>query len=1066
MQKKILPLIVVILSALTTQSWAETRIFPKEKLTQSGVTGGLVVHIGNDKGKTIANLLAGNSYLVHGLYPNKDNVDQARDYLKQKNLYGKVTLQHWNQDYLPYADNTVNLLINESVLNILDEEVLRVLTPNGKAYMGSGRTSLKTVKPKPSDIDEWTHYLHGPDNNAVANDNVVGNPTHVQWIADPKFSRSHDQLASVSAMVSANGRVFYIVDQGQAADIRMPARWSLIARDAFNGVLLWKKTIDSWFDHMHHFRAGPPDLPFRLAAVDNRVYVTLGHDKPVTALDAATGKTLTTFKGTEQTRQIINTGKQLIMLAGTSQVYIQSNPAKPAKRSIIAANPNTGEILWCKDVTKNTLLPMAVSNNSLLYQTTKHLICLNIKSGDENWKIDHSVILSDPRKKSWEWAAPTLTTYDGIVYVADFKTLSAISVDNGKQLWTSTSRQGFCSSPDIFIIDNILWRGTTERRQSSDFREGLDPKTGKVVKTLETEKAWAYPTLAHYRCYRPKATNRFILSSRSGIEFIDVDSGKINLNHWIRGTCQYGIMPANGLVYAPPHSCACNIKTMFRGMVAMAPKQKILQRTDTHFEKGPAYGNIPKQQADNWPAFRHDNQRSGKTNTKVPTNLKPLWKANIGTRLSSPVASNSTVFVADIDAHTIYALDETDGTEQWSFTANGRVDSPPTIYNGTVLFGSVDGWVYCLRQTDGKLAWRFRAAPEDRYIVNRGQLESAWPIHGSVLVSNGTLIVSAGRSSYIDSGIYIYKLDPATGTKIAQTVINSLDQDGEQPAGGVDLRGVLNDILTASADDIYMRHLKIDFETGDDLQIGSPHLFAPMGFLDDNWWLRSYWIYGTDPVCMPAKNESGWAIWPRVGNMLPSGRILVMNNDTVFGYGRDKYPDGSAGQIRGGEKYHLFAAEKKLNQPLPSNKENQHLRAARSGQALGLKPTERDKRGGGPSLHNYLWTKQSPIFVRALVLAETKLLIAGPPEPEDLRSSNMKLQDGDRSEAAYLGKQGALLCIVDATDGKQLAEYKLKSPPVFDGMIAADSRVFISSQDGSISCFGQSLVTASGLPRF
>jgi hypothetical protein len=24
-----------------------------------------------------------------------------------------------------------------------------------------------------------------------------------------------------------------------------------------------------------------------------------------------------------------------------------------------------------------------------------------------------------------------------------------------------------------------------------------------------------------------------------------------------------------------------------------------------------------------------------------------------------------------------------------------------------------------------------------------------------------------------------------------------------------------------------------------------PHLFAPRGFLDDTWWHRTYWLYGT-----------------------------------------------------------------------------------------------------------------------------------------------------------------------------------------------------------------------------
>jgi len=1070
MQKASRLLSAVILFVLATQSWAEDMdrqtISAQEIVKTSGIKGGLIVHVGNSDGTVTADFCTNDRYVVHGLYGTIHNVDKAREYIKRRNLYGKVSVQYWDQNYLPYADNMVNLLVAESLVNISREEVMRVLVPRGVAYIKSGEGWDKTVKPWPEEIDEWTHFLHGPDNNAVAQDNIVGVPRHVQWIGHPKFARSHEQLASVSAMVSARGRIFYIVDEGLTADIRMPVRWRLVARDAFNGVILWKRAIDKWSDHLHGFRSGPPDLPFRLVAVDDRVYVPLGPDKPVTALEAATGKVMMTCKGSEHTRQIIHTGNRLIMLTGSSQVAIHMNPERKesARRSIVAADVETGGILWRKEISNETLLPLAVSGDALLYQTSKHLVCLKLTSGDEKWRIAHPVHLANPKNRMWQWASPTLTAHNGIVYVADFRSLSAISVDNGKALWECSSREGFCSPPDIFVINGMLWRGYTPRRGRADFGEGLDARTGKLAKTIATDKAWAYATLAHFRCYRAKATSRFILSSRSGVEFIDIESGKINLNHWVRGTCQYGIMPCNGLLYAPPHSCACNIKTMFRGMCALAPpghKPSEARATSTRFEKGPAFGKTPQQaatgdQSDDWPTFRHDNERSGRTTTKVTSDLRRVWETKIGGRLSSPVASHGKVFVADIDTHTVHALGATNGMALWSFTAGGRVDSPPTIHDGMVIFGSADGWVYCVRAGDGTLVWRFRSAPEDRRIMVHGQLESAWPIHGSVLVNRAALIVAAGRSSYLDGGIHIYRLDPRTGKRLSETIVHSLDpKTSDQPAGGVDLRGVLNDILAVSGESVYMRHLKIDFETGDDLQIGPPHLFAPTGFLDDNWWHRSYWIFGSDAVCMPPVNESGWQIWPRVGNMVPSGRILSVGEEMVFGYGRDKYPGGMAGQIRGGEKYRLFATEKKALEPLPSYKDKQHLRSFRSGQALGLKVTERDKQHGAPSLHRNLWSRPSPIFVRALVLADTTLFLAGPPELDDTRRSELIIEDAGKAEAAFLGRQGALLCVVATADGRQLAEYKLESPPVSDGMIAARGQLLVSLQNGSLVCFGK-----------
>ena len=141
--------------------------------------------------------------------------------------------------------------------------------------------------------------MHGPDGNAVALDTVVGPPRRLQWVNPPRWSRSHEHLASLSAAVSAGGRLFYILDRGPIASVAMPPKWTLIARDAFNGVQLWQRPIESWEWHLRGFRSGPTDLPRRLVAVGNCVYVTLGYGQPVVALDAATGKTRKTYRGTD-----------------------------------------------------------------------------------------------------------------------------------------------------------------------------------------------------------------------------------------------------------------------------------------------------------------------------------------------------------------------------------------------------------------------------------------------------------------------------------------------------------------------------------------------------------------------------------------------------------------------------------------------------------------------------------------------------------------------------------------------------------------------------------------------
>ena len=83
------------------------------------------------------------------------------------------------------------------------------------------------------------------------------------------------------------------------------------------------------------------------------------------------------------------------------------------------------------------------------------------------------------------------------------------------------------------------------------------------------------------------------------------------------------------------------------------------------------------------------------------------------------------------------------------------------------------------------------------------------------------------------------------------------------------------------------------------------------------------------------------------------------------------------------------------------------------------------------------------------------LLLAGPPERAELRTAELTLQNPDEAEAAFQGRHGATLCLVNATDGKSLAQYELESPPVFDGMIAARGQVFISLEDDSLVCHGR-----------
>lgn len=295
------------------------------------------------------------------------------------------------------------------------------------------------------------------------------------------------------------------------------------------------------------------------------------------------------------------------------------------------------------------------------------------------------------------------------------------------------------------VVNDLVWSGGS----------GATPFVGKNLLTGKVEVSFKplQMTWFHPRCHRSKATDRYVLASRTGIEFADMHKKEVIIHHWTRGACVYGIMPCNGLVYTPPNPHACLHESKTRGFNALAPTLNIPLRevpSESRFLCGPAYGQMEDQTATgpvshDWPTYRHDVERSGFVPLDVTPSLKQAWQTEIGGRLSSLVSAEGRVYTASIDAHTVHALHATSGAKLWSFTSDARVDSPPTVYKNLVIFGSRDGWVYCLLAHDGELVWRFLAAPSKRLLMSYGQLESVWPVHGSVLVQNDVVYFVVGR---------------------------------------------------------------------------------------------------------------------------------------------------------------------------------------------------------------------------------------------------------------------------------------------------------------------------------
>ena len=1069
-----------------------------ELLQQSGVQGGVVVHLGCGDGTLTEQLAADGPYVVHGLDSDVANVVAARKRLLTAGRYGAVTVDRWDGQRLPYVDNFVNLIVAEDPGQASAEEFLRALAPNGVVLVQRGGQWQKTVKPWPTGMDDWTHYLHGPDGNPTGKDTLVAPPKRLQWLGAPGWARHHDHMASMTSLVSANGRLFYILDEGSRASIQLPSHWRLIARDAFNGTILWKRDIPEWASKDFGLKSGPAHLLRRLVAVGNHLYVTLGIDAPATILDAATGETLATCASSELTREIIVADDTALLVVGHEKsrlpdfrrvgTYVWSNTNasntgwgwQGVARSIVACDAVSGKLRW---QIQSPVAPCSLAANAtaIVFHDGQKLVCLDRRTGKTRWEAEETPLKMPVHSNT----GPRVLIYEDMVLLAanDGK-VSGWTLVDGRKVWEGSQKpSGHMSLRDLFVVDGLAWTAAIANNRDDGVWAGYDPKTGEKKREFgpDVQLHWF-----HHRCYPSKATGTFLLTGRNGTEYVDLQKEHWTPNHWFRGGCIYGVMPCNGMTYGSMDACGCQLEAKLNGFKALSPARvpqpsSAELAAESRLEHGPAYGQAqgPAAGPGDWPTFRHDQARSAATSTGLE-NAGSNWETRLGGRLTQPTIAAGRVFVASRDTHTLHALEADTGKTVWSYTTGGQTDTPPTYVSGLIVFGSADGYVYALRAQDGVLAWRFRAAPVDQRMMAWEQIESAWPVHGSVLVrenAEGQAVIycTAGRSIYLDGGIRFLRLEAATGKLLGEVVWNEKDPESDESMHDAYLKNTpgntmpvgLSDVLSCDGRNIWMRSQKIDFQgkrsemtvlPSTDQPAEDAHLFCQIGFVDDSYFFRSYWTYGR-------RMTGGYGGWFQAGRYVPSGRILCFDEDAVYGYGRKPEYMVNASAI----EYQLFAANKAVTSDDIS-------RVGKAERAMNQRRPEKNATSSDwrllwffpkeeLSAARFQWLVDQPsIFARAMCVSGDQLFVAGPPDVVDERYAYRNPDNPDvrtllaRQEEAYAGGQGGLLWVVDKTDGKATARYALDTIPVFDGMAAAGGRLYLSTIDGCLKSF-----TASGV---
>jgi hypothetical protein len=263
----------------------------------------------------------------------------------------------------------------------------------------------------------------------------------------------------------------------------------------------------------------------------------------------------------------------------------------------------------------------------------------------------------------------------------------------------------------------------------------------------------------------------------------------------------------------------------------------------------------------------------------------------------------------------------------------------------------------------------------------------------------------------------VCNFDPETG-----------DQLGAEAA--FDMDGVNTDILSTDGENIFMKQECFDASLQRTNKI-IPHLFGVHGFLGEEWFVRSYWLLGTNV-------RAGWGGWAS-GDETTFGRIMTFDDTNAYGYGRVKIASAAVGHQA--DDYHLFGVKKVLMQTGVRRARNRNKsKTTKSAADIQKKPAP-------------FWADTQSLIVRAMVLTQDKLIIAGPPDLRQKNSSILAYENDKEALASFLGEKGVFLRVLRTTDGQILSEEPLDAMPVFDGLSAAQGKMFVSLKNGQVQCW-------------
>ncbi|MFB3893049.1 MAG: PQQ-binding-like beta-propeller repeat protein [Phycisphaerae bacterium] len=804
--------------------------WPLDQLLASARQGkGLCIHLGcgsKAMPSLTADLAAGSQMLVHGLAIDDASADVTRKAIESKGVTGQASVEKGGLAPLPYMPNLANLVVIDdwdslSKAGLTKDEALRVLAPEGTLWILQDGRWTSTVKPRPAGMDDWRYPMHDAGLTRTSRDKTFSFPIGLRW-TDGVPNNLHGFTGCCGCVVVKN--TLFTLSSVEAENLGQKRKdggldvW-LVARDAFNGLPLWKINL-GYTDKAESINAS--DVP-ALAADETSIYTAAGENK-VIRVDAKTGKVLWEQPTKHKVyRLVLMDGVVVAGSWSTIRNYWYYYYPDPDSGSTAAFDAATGRPLWQKDYTSEQLtagdgvvhIQLASMSTTQpanaqakpLATKTPAVIGVDLKEGKELWRVEQKE--GDAPKIQLISAGPK---YVVVTHFLDERNRFSRILDSATGKVILDGREKKMSSGRAPMIDGLIWFAGHK----------IDPATGEDRGTGAVSPGFG--------CTPNGLVWPYLIEGRGGshTDYSPLASGGKPVRYQYNGAraaCLEGMVIANGMLYNGQNGCKCMPSHIY-GFLGLAPCGSEPTAEDfarpRPVEKGPAWGMEltpeAKDDGSSWPMLRADAARSASSKCSLPGTLKEVWSVQVTpekkgplaaawdsqltTSLSAPIVADGLAIVSACDLGQVIAYETAGGRKAWTATLASRIDGPPTYWRGLCIVGCHDGDVYALRAKDGQLVWQAPAAPLPRRIVAHGRIESVWPAPASVLVQDGVVYATAGRTSESDGGVALVALDAATGKTIWARQI-----------GPGALR--LNDILAMKAGQVAWRYLRVDKATGE-----------------------------------------------------------------------------------------------------------------------------------------------------------------------------------------------------------------------------------------------------------